>query len=96
LSFLLYRTVAGEGVGVIRGWKSAFTGPTRSRPKGKLYVTIPQVIEIREYLGRDGRNLFGDWFARLNSEAARRVTTALYRVGMGSFSNVKGCWRRSL
>jgi len=48
------------------------------------------VIEIREYLGRDGRNLFGDWFARLNSEAARRVTTALYRVGMGSFSNVKG------
>ena len=47
------------------------------------------MIDIREYLGRDGRNLFGDWFDRLNSEAARRVTTALYRLGLGNFSNVK-------
>jgi len=51
------------------------------------------MIEIREYLGRDGRNLFGDWFDRLNSEAARRVTTALYRLGLGNFSNVKGVGR---
>jgi len=28
------------------------------------------MVEIREYLGRDGRNLFGEWFDRLNSEAA--------------------------
>jgi len=48
------------------------------------------MIDIREYLGRDGRNLFGEWFDRLNSEAARRVTTALYRLGLGNFSNVKG------
>jgi putative addiction module killer protein len=34
--------------------------------------------------------LSGDWFDRLNSEAARRVTTALYRLGLGNFSNVKG------
>jgi hypothetical protein len=27
------------------------------------------MVEIREYLGRDGRNFFGDWFDRLNSEA---------------------------
>ena len=47
------------------------------------------MIDIREYLGRDGRNLFGEWFDRLNSEAARRVTTALYRLGLGNFSNVK-------
>jgi len=26
----------------------------------------------------------------LNAEAARKVTTALYRVGLGNFSNVKG------
>lgn len=45
--------------------------------------------EIREYLERDGRNLFGEWFRRLNSEAARRVRTALYRIGLGNFSNVK-------
>ena len=48
------------------------------------------MVEIREYLGVDGRNLFGDWFDRLNFEAARRVTTALYRLGLGNFSNVKG------
>jgi putative addiction module killer protein len=48
------------------------------------------MIDIREYLGRDGRNLFGEWFDRLNSEAARRVATALYRLGLGNFSNVKG------
>jgi putative addiction module killer protein len=48
------------------------------------------VIELREYLGKDGRSLFGDWFTRLTGEAARRVSTALYRLGMGNFSNVKG------
>jgi len=48
------------------------------------------MIEIREYLGPDGRNLFGVWFDRLNSEAARRVTTALYQLRLGNFSNVKG------
>jgi putative addiction module killer protein len=47
------------------------------------------VIEIRECLGRDGKNLFGDWFDRLNSEAARKVAVALYRLGLGNFSNVK-------
>ena len=41
-----------------------------------IYATILQMIEIREYLGRDGRNLFGDWFDRLSSEAARRVLDA--------------------
>ena len=48
------------------------------------------MIDIREYLDRNGRNLFGEWFSRLNSEAARKVTTALYRRGLGNFSNVKG------
>jgi putative addiction module killer protein len=48
------------------------------------------MVEIREYLVRDGRNLFGDWFDQLNSEAARKVTTAIYRLGLGNFSNVKG------
>jgi putative addiction module killer protein len=48
------------------------------------------MVEIREYLGPDGRNLFGAWFDRLNSEAARRVTIALFRLGLGNFSNVKG------
>jgi len=54
------------------------------------------MIEIREYLEQGGRNLFGDWFDRLNSEAARRVTTALYRLGLGNFSNVKALAAESL
>jgi putative addiction module killer protein len=47
------------------------------------------MIDIREYVRPDGRNLFGEWFDRLNSEAARRVTTALYRLGLGNISNLK-------
>jgi len=48
------------------------------------------MIDIREYRGQDGRGSFGEWFEKLNADAARRVTTALYRLGLGNFSNVKG------
>ena len=47
-------------------------------------------IEIREYQDHRGRSPFREWFDGLNAEAARKVTTALYRVGLGNFSNVKG------
>ena len=43
---------------------------------GKIYATIYRMIDLREYLDHAGRNLFGDWFHRLNAEAARRVTTS--------------------
>lgn len=29
----------------------------------------------------------------MNAEAARKVTTALYRIGLGNFSNMKGVGR---
>jgi putative addiction module killer protein len=48
------------------------------------------VIAIREYLGRNGRSLFGEWLDRLPGEAARRVSIALYRLGLGNLSSVKG------
>jgi putative addiction module killer protein len=48
------------------------------------------MVEIREYLDRGGRSPFGEWRGKLNPEARRKVTTALYRVGLGNFSNVKG------
>ena len=48
------------------------------------------MVDIREYVNWDGRSLFADWFDRLNADAARKVTTALYRIGLGNFSNVKG------
>ncbi len=48
------------------------------------------MVDIREYLDRGGRSPFGEWRGKLNPEARRKVTTALYRVGLGNFSHVKG------
>jgi putative addiction module killer protein len=47
------------------------------------------MVDIREYHDRGGHNPFREWYDRLNAEAARKVTTALYRVGLGNFSNAK-------
>ena len=47
------------------------------------------MIDIREYRDRNGRSLFREWYDRLNAEAARKVTSGLYRIGLGNFSNVK-------
>jgi putative addiction module killer protein len=46
-------------------------------------------IDIREYRDANGRNPFGEWFRRLSAEAAKKVTTALFRVSLGNFSNAK-------
>ena len=48
------------------------------------------MIELREYQDRSHHSPFREWFERLSAEAARKVTTALYRVGLGNLSNVKG------
>lgn len=48
------------------------------------------MIEVREYHDRDDHSPFREWLDRLNAEAARKVTNALYRVGLGNLSNVKG------
>jgi len=47
------------------------------------------MVDIREYHDRGGHSPFRGWYDRLNAEAARKVTTALYRVGLGNFSNAK-------
>ena len=47
------------------------------------------MVDIREYTDRGGHSLFREWYDRLNTEAARKVTTALYRIGLGNFSNAK-------
>jgi putative addiction module killer protein len=47
------------------------------------------MVDIREYHDRSGHSPFREWYDRLNAEAARKVTTALYRVGLGNFSNAK-------
>jgi len=46
-------------------------------------------LDIREYQDSSGRSPFREWFDKLNTESARKVTTALYRLGLGNLSNVK-------
>jgi putative addiction module killer protein len=46
-------------------------------------------IDIREYEDGAGHIPFREWFGGLNAEAARKVTAALYRLGLGNFSNAK-------
>ena len=48
------------------------------------------MIDVREYVGADGINRYADWFDRLNSIAAAKVATAITRLSLGNFSNVKG------
>ena len=45
-------------------------------------------MKIVEYLSVDGASPFQNWFDRLDSRAAAKVTTALTRMGMGNTSNV--------
>ena len=47
-------------------------------------------VRVVVYLDAAGRSTFTRWFDELNAEAAARVTTALYRLGQGNFSNVEG------
>ena len=47
-------------------------------------------LSILEYLDRAGSSPFATWFRRLDAAAAAKVTTALRRLELGNFSNVKG------
>ena len=48
------------------------------------------MIDVREYNDRIGRSPYAAWFNGLNALAAAKVTTALTRLALGNFSNVKG------
>ena len=45
-------------------------------------------IRVAEYL-QDGRSVFEKWFNSLDAHASAKVTTALYRLEQGNFSNVR-------
>ena len=45
-------------------------------------------MKVVEYF-RGGESVFEKWFLSLDSSAAAKVTTALYRLEQGNFSNVK-------
>ncbi len=51
---------------------------------------VPLVVKIKEYIDEAGRSLFTGWFEGLDGVSAAKVTTALYRLEQGNFSNVKG------
>ena len=48
------------------------------------------MVTIREYLDPSGGSRVGRLFARLNSPAVAKVTTALVRIEQGNFSNNRG------
>jgi putative addiction module killer protein len=47
------------------------------------------VLRVEEYEREDGTSPFRQWFARLDSLAAAKVTTAMMRLSLGNMSNVK-------
>ena len=47
-------------------------------------------VRVLEYLDLQGRSPWAAWFNGLNAQAAAKVSTALYRLSEGNFSNVKG------
>ena len=48
------------------------------------------MIDVREYLDRQGRSPYKAWFDRLNAQAAAKVATAVTRLALGNMLNVKG------
>ena len=48
------------------------------------------MLTVLEFLERDGASPFGNWFASLDAIAAAKITTAVRRLELGNFSNVKG------
>ena len=51
---------------------------------------MSDALKVLEYLDAAGQSPFARWFAGLNPSVAAKVTIALYRLGGGNFSNVKG------
>ena len=47
------------------------------------------MIEVRYYVGADGRSPFAEWFEALDRVAGPKVVRALTRIEQGNFSNVK-------
>jgi putative addiction module killer protein len=48
------------------------------------------MLTVLEFLDRDGTSPSANWFATLDATAAAKITTAVRRLELGNFSNVKG------
>jgi putative addiction module killer protein len=47
------------------------------------------MVEVLEYLDRNGRSPYAEWFDSLHAQAAAKVAVAGMRIGQGNLSNVK-------
>jgi putative addiction module killer protein len=47
------------------------------------------LLRVEEYVREDGSSPFRQWFDRLDSPAAAKVTAAMMRLSLGNTSNVK-------
>lgn len=54
-----------------------------------IALPFERMIEIREYIDREGGKPFAKWFSRLSAPAAAKVVTALVRMEQGNLSNTK-------
>ena len=72
------------------GLRSCWCVPVKTPLTMVTYMVPYKLIDVREYIDRQGRSAYADWFNRLNAQAAAKVTTALTRLAGGNFSNVKG------
>lgn len=45
--------------------------------------------QVREYVREDGTSPYREWFDRLKPQAAAKVATATYRLGLGNTSAIK-------
>ena len=57
---------------------------------GNNCVTFLKMIQIREYIDRQGGSPCARWFNSLNAPAAAKIVTALVRMEQGNLSNTKG------
>ena len=48
------------------------------------------MLTVLEFVTPDGSSPFAKWFTQLDAAAAAKVTTAISRMELGNFSNVKG------
>jgi putative addiction module killer protein len=54
------------------------------------FAMVDPIIEIREYLTRDGRNPFREWLLSLRDREARaRIRVRVDRVSLGNFGNCR-------
>jgi len=48
------------------------------------------MAKVREYVNKTGKSPYAVWHDRLDARTAVKVSTALYRLEQGNFSNTKG------